>query len=180
MSPLSNAPLFWIDLEFTDLDVKRGKIVEIASVITDSNLNIKHLGPDLVVHQPPEVLEAMVMWNQSHFEYSGLMEEIKNSKISLNKACQKTLAFLKKHCAFQTAMLAGSSVYIDREFLGEQMPEIYNYLHHHIVDVNTVKELTRRWYPKIPLYPKNYTHRASSDIIESINELKYYREMVFK
>lgn len=180
MSPYANAPLFWIDLEFTDLDVKRGKIVEIASVITDSNLNIKHVGPDLVIYQPSEVLEGMVMWNQSHFEYSGLMEEIRTSKISLGKAYQKTLAFLKQHCSFQKAMLAGSSVYIDREFLGEQMPEIYNYLHHHIVDVNTVKEICRRWYPKTPLYPKNFTHRANSDIIDSINELKYYRETIFK
>ncbi len=180
MSPYSNAPLFWLDLELTDLDVKKGKIVEIASLITDSNLNVKAIGPNLVVNQPQEVLDGMVMWNQSHFNYSGLMEEIKSSKITLGKAYQKTLSFLKSHCSFQSAMLAGSSVYIDREFLGENMPEIYNYLHHHIVDVNTVKEISRRWYPNAPAYPKSYAHRAHSDILESINELKYYRETIFK
>lgn len=180
MSPFTNAPLFWIDLEFTDLDVKRGYIVEIASLITDNNLNIKQIGPELVIHQPPEVLEGMVMWNQSHFEYSGLMEEIKNSKVSLAKAYQKTLSFLKKNCSFQSAILAGSSVYIDREYLGEHMPEIYNYLHHHILDVNTVKELARRWYPNLPPYPKNFTHRSKSDILDSINELKYYREKILR
>ncbi len=180
MSPYANAPLLWIDLELTDLDVKRGQIVEISTLITDAKLNLKSQGPSLVIHQPEEVLSSMVMWNQNHFSQSGLLEEIRASKVTLNKAYQETLKFIKKHCAFQSAMLAGSSVYIDREFLGEYMPEIYNYLHHHIVDVNTLKELARRWYPQTPIYPKNFSHRAHDDILDSINELKYYKENIFK
>ncbi len=180
MSPFANAPLLWIDLEYTDLDVKRGKIVEISTLITDGKLKIKSEGPSLIIHQPEEVLTSMVMWNQNNFTQSGLLDEIRDSKVTLKKAYDETLKYIKKNCGFQTAMLAGSSVYIDREFLGEYMPEIYNYLHHHIVDVNTVKELVRRWYPKTPVYPKNFAHRAKSDILESINELKYYKEAIFK
>lgn len=180
MISIAKFPLFWVDLEFTDLDVKRGHIVEIASMITDANLNMKHTGPDLVIHQDEEVLNSMVQWNQKHFAESGLAEEIRNSKITLKKAEQETLKFLKKHAEFQSVILAGSSVHIDREYLGEHMPQIYNYLHHHIIDVNTVKDLARRWYPKIPDYPKNRVHRSTQDILESINELKYYRDTVFK
>lgn len=176
----SKAPLLWLDLEFTDLDVKRGKIVEISSLITDANLNVKATGPSIVIHQPEEVLEEMIQWNKINFAQTGLLEEIRSSKVTLNSAYQETLKFIKKHASFQTAMLAGSSVYIDREYLGEYMPEIYNYLHHHIVDTNTVKELMLRWYPKVPPYVKNYAHRAQNDILESINELKYYRESIFK
>ena len=134
-------PLLWIDLEFTDLDVKRGKIVEIASVITDGDLNIKAMGPDIVIHQTDKVLNSMVQWNQTHFSESGLMGEIKLSKISLKKAEDQTLKFIKKHAAFQSVLLAGSSIQVDREYLGEYMPLIYSYLHHHIIDLNTIKEL---------------------------------------
>lgn len=180
MSPFAHAPLLWIDLELTDLDVKKGKIVEIATLITDGHFKIKAEGPKYIIHQDEETLSAMLMWNQNHFSASGLLDEIRSSKTSHKKAYEGTLKFIKKHCAFQTAMLAGSSVYIDREFLGEYMPEIYNYLHHHIIDVNTVKELSRRWFPKLPVYPKNFAHRADHDILDSINELKYYKEAIFK
>lgn len=180
MISIAKYPLFWIDLEFTDLDVKRGQIVEIASVITDANLKVKHTGPNLVIHQSEKVLENMVQWNQKSFADSGLLEEIRTSKITLKKAEEETLKFLKKHTEFQSVVLAGSSVHIDREYLGEHMPLIYNYLHHHIIDVNTVKDLARRWYPKVPDYPKNRAHRSTQDILESINELKYYRDTVFK
>lgn len=180
MKRSTNSPLLWLDLEFTDLDVKRGQIVEIASVITDANLNVKATGPSLVIHQPEEVLENMIQWNKNNFTQTGLMEEIRSSKTSLKSAYEQTLKFIKSNCAFQSAMLAGASVYIDREYLGEYMPEVYNYLHHHIVDTNTLKELMLRWYPKTPLYTKNYAHRAYDDILESINELKYYRESIFK
>ena len=180
MSKPNTFPLLWLDLEFTDLDVKRGKIVEISSVITDANLKIKAVGPSLVIHQSEAVLESMVRWNQKHFTDSGLMEEIKNSKITLKKAYEETLKFIKKHCAFESVLLAGSSVYIDREFLGEYMPEIYSYLHHRIVDTNTLKELMHRWYPNIPDYPKTLAHRADKDVLESIDELKYYKDVLFK
>lgn len=176
----TNQPLVWIDLEYTDLDVKKGKIVEISTLITDGHFKVKAQGPSLVIHQPEEVLESMVMWNQNHFTQSGLMEQIRTSKITHKKAYEETLKFIKKHCSFQSGILAGSSVYIDREFLGEYMPEIYNYLHHHIIDINTIKELARRWYPKVPDYPKSFAHRAYDDILDSINELKYYQDAIFK
>jgi len=161
---IPNAPLVWLDLEFTDLDVKKGKIVEIATVITDSKLNVKAVGPHLVIHQPDEVLDGMVLWNQKHFAESGLLEEIRDSKVTLAKAYDETLKFLKKHASFQTALLAGSSVYIDREYLGEHMPMVYDYLHHRIIDTNTIKELMHRWYPNVPDYPKTGAHRADKDI----------------
>ncbi|HCQ31288.1 TPA: oligoribonuclease [Candidatus Collierbacteria bacterium] len=176
----TNGPLVWLDLEFTDLDVKRAQIVEIATVITDAKLNIKAVGPDLVIHQPESVLRGMVRWNQEHFSQSGLMEEIVSSKITLKRAYEETLKFVKAHCAFKTGVLAGSSVYIDREFLGEFMPQIYDYLHFRIIDTNTIKELMHRWYPRVPDYPKIESHRAGKDIIESINELKYYQSEIFK
>lgn len=176
----SNGPLVWMDLEFTDLDVKIGKIVEIATIITDAKLNIKAIGPDLVIHQPDSVLEGMVRWNQEHFAESGLLQEIKDSKVSLQKAYDETLKFIKKHCAEKTGVLAGTSIYVDREFLGEYMPLVYDYLHYRIIDTNTLKELTHRWYPNIPDYPKAEPHRASKDIMESIDELKYYKASIFK
>ena len=160
----TNGPLVWLDLEFTDLDVKRAQIVEIATVITDAKLNIK----------------AIVRWNQEHFSESGLMEEIITSKVTLKRAYEETLKFVKAHCAFKTGVLAGASVYIDREFLGEYMPLLYDYLHFRIIDTNTIKEIMHRWYPRIPDYPKLEAHRAGKDIVESINELKYYQANLFK
>jgi oligoribonuclease len=179
-SDFTNGPLVWLDLEFTDLDFKRSAIVEIATVITDSRLNIKAVGPDLVIHQPEEVIKNMVRWNQEHFAESGLLEEIRQSKISLRRAYDETLKFVKSQCAFKTGVLCGSSVYIDREFLGEFMPVLYDYLHFRIIDTNTIKELMHRWYPRKPDYPKAEAHRAGKDIIESINELKYYQSEIFK
>jgi len=180
MKKYDHFPLLWLDLEFTDLDVTKGKIVEIACTLTDHNLNVKAVGPNMVIHQPDEVLEKMVRWNQDNFTKTGLMEEIKTSKNSLKKAYDETLKFVKKNCEFQSVLLAGSSVYIDREFLGAHMPEVYNYLHHHIIDTNTLQELMHRWYPNIPDYPKNHSHRAAKDVSESIDELKYYREVLFR
>lgn len=180
MANFTQGPLVWMDLEFTDLDVKKGKIVEISTVITDAKLNIKAVGPNLVIHQPDSVLQDMVRWNQEHFMESGLLEEIKVSKVTLQKAYDETLKFIKDNCTFKSGVLAGSSVYIDREFLGEYMPLIYDYLHYRIVDTNTLKELMHRWYPAVPDYPKNEPHRANKDILESIDELKYYKTKIFK
>lgn len=176
----TNGPLVWMDLEFTDLDVKRGQIVEISTVITDAKLNVKAVGPNLVIHQPDSVLKGMVRWNQEHFSESGLMDEIKASKITLQKAYDETLKFIKANCAFKTGVLAGTSIYVDREFLGEYMPLIYDYLHYRIIDTNTLKELMHRWYPNVPDYPKAEPHRAYKDILESIDELKYYKANIFK
>ncbi len=174
------SPLIWLDLEFTDLDYKKGAIVEIATVVTDGNLKILGTGPDLVINQPESILSNMIKWNKEHFSESGLMEEIRKSKISINEAEELTLIFLKKYCAPQTSPLAGASVYIDRDFLREYMPRLFAFIHYRIVDTNTIKELIHRWYPHIPDHPKQEVHRAGPDILETIDELKYYQANIFK
>ncbi len=179
-STLSSSPLIWLDLEFTDLDVNKGTIVEISTVVTNGSLDILGTGPDLVIHQPDSILKNMVKWNQEHFRDSGLLEEIIRSTTTVSQAEEQTLNFLKKHCAPHTALLAGSSVYIDREFLRVYMPKLYDFVHYRIVDTNTLKELMHRWYPSIPDYPKVEPHRANADILESIDELKYYQSQIFK
>lgn len=179
-STIPSTPLIWIDLEFTDLDYKKGKIVEIATVVTDGYLNILGKGPDLVINQPESILSSMANWNQEHFSESGLLEEIRKSNITVSQAEEETLLFLRKHCAPNTALLAGSSVYMDREYLREYMPKLFNFIHYRIVDVNTIKELMHRWYPHTPDYPKIEPHRAMADILESIDELKYYQANIFK
>ena len=180
MSRVLSSPLFWIDLEMTDLDPDKGKIVEIASVITDNGLKVIDIGPRFVIHQSEATLKNMNMWCQEHFTDSGLLDEIKNSTVSLKEAEEETLKFLKKHALPQAALLAGNSVHVDREFLRLQMPSISNYLHYRIIDVSTIKELARRWYPTAPGFIKTEPHRALDDIYESISELKYYRQTFFK
>lgn len=179
-STLSTSPLIWLDLEFTDLDVNKGTIVEISTVVTNANLDIIGTGPSIVIHQPDSILRSMVKWNQQHFRESGLLEEIIHSTTTVSQAEEQTLNFLKKHCAPHTALLAGSSVYIDREFLRVYMPKLYDFVHYRIVDTNTLKELMHRWYPGVPDYPKIEPHRANADILESIDELKYYQTHIFK
>lgn len=179
-STTPTSPLIWLDLEFTDLDVKKGVIVEIATVITDGNLKILASGPSLVINQPESILVNMVKWNQKHFSESGLLEEIRNSKISTSEAEEQTLTFLKKYCAPHTALLAGSSIYMDREYLRIHMPKLYDFVHYRIIDTNTLKELMHRWYPSFPDYPKVEPHRSKGDILESIDELKYYKDKIFK
>jgi len=170
----------WLDLEMTDLDPKKGTIVEIASLITDADLNVLEEGPDIVIHQPKKVLEDMGDWYQDHFSMSGLLDEIKVSDITLDQAERKTLFFIKRYCEPQTGILAGCSVHVDRLFLFHFMPRLYGYLHHHILDVDTIKEASRHWYPRLPDYSKAKTHRAHDDILDSIAELKYYKENIFK
>lgn len=177
---LSTSPIIWLDLEFTDLNVKTGQIVEIATILTDAQLNIIAEGPDLVIHQPNNILQSMVDWNKQHFAESGLLTEIVESEITVEEAEEKTLRFLKKHCTAQSSLLAGASVYVDREFLEFHMPKLYNFLHYRIIDTNTLRELSTRWYPSLERYPKMETHRAHDDILESINELKYYQQEIFK
>ncbi len=176
--PLS--PLIWLDLEFTGLDVKDSVIVEIATVVTDGDLEILGTGPDLVINQPESILRKMPLWNQEHFGESGLLAEIRQSQTTTAMAEEQTISFLKKYCAPHTALLAGSSIYMDREFLRLYMPRLYDFVHYRIVDTNTLKELMHRWYPSVPDYPKIEPHRAKGDILESIDELKYYHDRIFK
>jgi oligoribonuclease len=164
----------------TDLDPVSGQIVEIASIITDAKLHVIARGPNLVIHQTPETLKKMVNWNQEHFRESGLMEEILESKITLKEAEQATLKFVSQYFQPQKAVLAGNSVYVDREFISIHMPELSAFLHYRIIDVNTVHELALRWFPNLLKFPKNEKHRAMSDNLESIDELKYYKANMFK
>ena len=175
--------LVWMDLEMTGLDHMSDVIVEIATIITDDELNIIAEGPDLVIHQPEEVLNKMneVVTNM-HTE-SGLLNQITASTLSLDEAGRLTLDFIKEHCPEAgTVPLCGNSIGTDRRFLARYLPEIENYLHYRSVDVSSIKELVRRWYPEAnarrPWKPNS--HRALDDIKESVAELQHYQRVVFR
>lgn len=175
--------LVWMDLEMTGLDHTSDVIVEIATLITDDDLQIVAEGPDLVVHQPDDVLAAMNEVVTTMHTESGLLEAIRSSTITLEEAGQLTLDFIREHCPEAgTVPLCGNSIGTDRRFLAAYLPDIENYLHYRSVDVSTIKELVRRWYPKSQvLRPwKPNSHRALDDIRESVAELQRYREFVFR
>jgi oligoribonuclease len=173
--------LVWVDLEMTGLEIDTDVILEVASVITDSALQIIAEGPSYVVNQPEEFLSRMDSWCIEHHGKSGLIQAVRQSTITLEYAYEQTLSFVKQHCPEHTAILAGNSVYQDRIFLKKYMPKIVDYLHYRIIDVSTVKELVARWYSHNPLrvYKKTDTHRALSDVYESIAELQHYRASFF-
>lgn len=168
-----------MDLEMTGLDPDRSVIVEIATLVTDSELNVLGQGPNLVISHPESVLENMEPWSRRHHEASGLLARIRSSSVSTQDAQKATLDFLSSLCRAKVCPLAGNSVWQDRRFLVRYMPALNDFLHYRIVDVSTVKELVRRWYPHLPAYDKKNRHTALSDILESLAELKYYREKVF-
>jgi len=173
--------IVWIDLEMTGLDPSRERIIEIATVITDGQLNVVKEGPDLVVHQPQALLDAMDDWNRSHHGGSGLVERVRRSRVSESEAEEQTLSFVSQYVTkSRTAPLAGNSVHQDRRFLERYMPRLNDYLHYRNVDVSTIKELAKRWYPDVRGYQKQNSHRALDDIRESIAELRYYRREVFR
>ena len=174
--------LAWMDLEMTGLDPTTDVIVEIATLITDDELNIVAEGPDLVVHQPPAALadmdEVVVRMHTS----SGLLTAIAASTISLEAAGAQTMSFLKEHIPeARSVPLCGNSIGTDRRFLAAWLPEIEEYLHYRSVDVSTIKELAKRWYPHVmgKAPGKAGAHRALDDIKESVAELAYYRQHVF-
>ncbi|HWE68074.1 MAG TPA: oligoribonuclease [Acidimicrobiales bacterium] len=174
--------LAWIDLEMTGLDPARHTIVEIAVLITDDDLNITAEGPDLVVHATPEQLAEMDDFVIAMHTRSGLLSAITASSLTLEEAGEQTLAFLKLHIPeARTVPLAGNSIGTDRRFLATQLPQIEDYLHYRSVDVSTLKELCRRWYPEVykAAPAKKGGHRALQDIRESVAELAYYRSTVF-
>ena len=173
--------LVWMDLEMTGLDVETDVILEIATVITDGDLNLVAQGPVLAVHRDEATLAAMDSWNTKHHAESGLVERVRRSAVGQTEAEAVTLAFVERHCAPQTAPLCGNTVWQDRRFLMRYMPVLNAYLHYRIVDVSTVKELARRWNPRLlDDFKKKNAHRALDDIRESIAELKLYRERFFK
>ncbi|MBI4431092.1 MAG: oligoribonuclease [Candidatus Omnitrophica bacterium] len=180
MSKKSSYNMVWMDMEMTGLEPERDVILEIATVITDKNLNILEVGPCLVVHHGEAKLKKMDKWNTEHHTASGLIERVRTSKISTKKAEELTLEFIRKYARPRTAPLCGNSIGQDRRFLYKYMPQLSDYLHFRSIDVTTVKELARRWYPDRSLGPKKKkVHLALSDIQESIDELRYYREHFF-
>ena len=174
--------LVWLDMEMTGLDPERERIIEVATIITDGQLTEVATGPEIVIHQPDEVLGAMDDWNKSHHGASGLTERVKASTISEADAEAQTIAFINAHVpAKDRPVLAGNSIHQDRRFIRRYMAMLEKRLHYRMVDVSTIKELARRWYPQvIARQPaKRDTHRALDDIRESIEELRFYRSQVF-
>ncbi|MCB0967871.1 MAG: oligoribonuclease [Ilumatobacter sp.] len=174
--------LVWMDLEMTGLDHTSDVIVEIATLVTDDDLQIVAEGPDLVVYQPDDVLARMDPFVVDMHTRSGLLEQIKSSTISLEQAGAETLAFIRQHApAERTVPLCGNSIGTDRRFLAAYLPEIEEYLHYRSVDVSSIKELVRRWYPDVlgARGWKQGAHRALDDIRESVAELQVYRDLVF-
>jgi oligoribonuclease len=172
-----------MDLEMTGLDPREDRIVEIATLVTDDDLVIVAEGPDLVVHQPPECLARMADVVRAMHTESGLLEQIQTSTTSLEEAGRRTLAFLQGHISeARTVPLCGNSIGTDRRFLAAWLPEIEDFLHYRSVDVSTVKELARRWYPDVfaAAPQKQGHHRALDDIRESVEELRYYRAHLFR
>jgi oligoribonuclease len=172
-----------MDLEMTGLDPATCVIVEIATIVTDDELNVVAEGPDLVVHQPPEALAEMDEVVRTMHTSSGLLTAIAESTTTLEEAGRRTLEFIKEHVPEpRTVPLCGNSIGTDRRFLAIYLPDIENHLHYRSVDVSTIKELTRRWYPgALDAVPRKATaHRALDDIRESIEELRWYRANVFK
>ncbi len=172
--------LVWIDLEMTGLNPERDTIIEIATVVTDDQLNVLAEGPNLAIHVGDEVLAGMDAWNQNQHGKSGLIDRVRKSEETLASAQEKTLTFLKPFCQANTSPLCGNSVWQDRRFLARYMPEIDAFLHYRLIDVSTLKELASRWYPSLPKFPKAEDHLALSDIRASISELAYYREKLFR
>ena len=169
--------LIWLDMEMTGLKPESDRIIEIATLVTDAELNILGEGPVLAIKQSDSSLAAMDAWNQQHHGDSGLIARVKNSKINEAEAERQTLAFLKKYSNKNTSPLCGNSICQDRRFMANYMPTLENYFHYRNLDVSSIKELARRWKPEIfAALTKKGTHQAMEDIKDSIDELKYYRE----
>lgn len=178
---LNSRNLIWIDLEMTGLNPLSDVILEIATLVTDAELNILAEGPELVIHQPQTVLDAMDEWNQTHHGQSGLIDRVLSSGITAEEAEQQTLAFLKSWVPEGVSPICGNSICQDRRFLARGMPRLEKYFHYRNLDVSTLKELAARWAPEIAQgVQKTGRHRALDDIRESIEELRYYRQHLLK
>ncbi|MFA5626797.1 MAG: oligoribonuclease [Thiohalomonadaceae bacterium] len=178
--PANPDHLIWIDLEMTGLEPLSDRIIEIATIVTDPQLNILAEGPVLAIHQPEAVLTAMDEWNTNTHTDSGLLERVRASQINEADAVQKTIDFLQEYVPSGKSPMCGNSICQDRRFLARWMPELEAFFHYRNLDVSTVKELVRRWYPEVAAgLQKNGSHQALDDIRESITELQYYREHLF-
>ena len=169
--------LIWIDLEMTGLIPEKDIIIEIATVVTDADLNVLAEGPSIAIHQDNKYLDSMDEWNTRQHTKSGLVQRVKESKISLNDAEKQTLDFLVKYVDSGASPMCGNSICQDRRFLYIYMPNLEKFFHYRHIDVSTLKELAVRWKPKVVTASfKQSKHLALSDIYDSINELKHYRE----
>jgi oligoribonuclease len=171
--------LVWIDMEMTGLLPEADRIIEIALLVTDPQLALIAEGPVLVVHQPDAVLEAMDSWNRSVHKKSGLVDKVRASTLTEAQAEAAALAFLAQHVPASASPMCGNSICQDRRFLARWMPRLEGYFHYRNLDVSTLKELVRRWKPEVAKgFAKEGKHEALADILESIEELKYYRRAV--
>ena len=173
--------LIWMDLEMTGLDPEVEVIIEMATIVTDSELNIIEEGPVLAVRQPEDKLTGMDEWNTSHHNESGLIKRVREDGVIPEEAEAVTLAFLERHTEPRQAPLCGNTIWQDRRFLVRYMPTLERHLHYRMIDVSSVKELARRWQPDLLKgFTKQNQHLALADIRESIDELRYYRENFFR
>ncbi|BAO44439.1 oligoribonuclease [Thiolapillus brandeum] len=175
--PVSKDNLIWIDLEMTGLDTDNDQIIEIATIITDSELNVLAEGPELAIHQPDEILAGMDEWNTRQHGQSGLTERVRNSNCDAAGAEAQTLAFLREWVPVGASPMCGNSICQDRRFMARLMPELEAYFHYRNLDVSSLKELVNRWAPGLAGgFRKQGSHLAMDDIRDSIAELAYYRE----
>jgi oligoribonuclease len=176
----SKKHLVWMDCEMTGLDPTNDTLLEVATIVTDYDLEIIARGPVLAIGQSEERLEAMDAWNKRTHKKSGLLDRVRTEGVSLAEAERETLAFVKKYCYVQTAPLCGNSIGQDKRFLARYMPELHDFLHYKVIDVSSIKLLVAEWYGgKYESPKKKELHRALDDIEESIAELAYYRANVF-
>ena len=168
-------------MEMSGLDPDRDRILEVAVLVTNGDLDVVAEGPSLILHQPDEVLEAMDEWNTKHHQLSGLTKSVRESTLDELQVSAALLAFLAEHTEQKKAPLAGNSIHQDRRFVARYLPEVEDWLHYRNVDVSTIKELAIRWFPEKygARPPKRGSHRALDDLMESIEELKYYRSSLF-
>lgn len=177
---VSQNNLVWMDMEMTGLDVSMEFILEIATLVTDGDLNILEEGPSLAIYQSDEVFNRMDEWNKTHHTASGLIQRAKESGVSVAEAERQTLEFIKKYCPPNSSPLCGNSVGQDRKFLEKYMSKLAGHLHYRNIDVTTIKEVVRRWYPDGPKFPKkSEIHLALIDVRESLQELIFYRKHYF-
>lgn len=172
--------LVWIDLEMTGLEPERDVIIEIATLVTDEQLNVLAEGPVIAIHQPEDVLAGMDDWNQRQHGSSGLTARVRASTLDTRAAERATLDFLKQWVAPRSSPMCGNSICQDRRFLARHMPELEAFFHYRNLDVSTLKELARRWYPAVPKFEKADAHLALADIRASLDELRYYREHILR
>ena len=173
----SDNNLIWVDLEMTGLDPEKEKIIEIATIITDSDLNIIAEGPNIAIHQSNELLDNMDEWNVNQHTSSGLIDAVKTSIISDKEAELETLDFISKYVPARKSPMCGNTVSHDRRFLSRYMPRLESYFNYRHIDVSSFKEVAVRWMNEAQVYEKKGSHRALGDIKESVAELKFYKDL---